>query len=419
MTEGAKVAVWTIALVSAAGMLVRPRRTSEALWAGGGALALVMFGLVSPARALAAAGGAVDVCLFLGGMMLLAEVARREGLFDALAAFAVNRARGSRWRLLLLVYGAGVVVTTFLCNDATAVVLTPAVFAAARRAKADPLPHLFACVFVANAASFVLPISNPANLVLFDGRMPPLGRWLESFALPSALAIPATFAALAWAERGGLAGACEREVPQPRLTREGRLALAGVAAAVVVMLAASALDQPLGPPTATMGLLSLALVLVPRRASPMPALRAIAWPVLLLVVALFILVEGLAGTGAIDALGSALQRSQAAAPAATSWSAAGLVAIGANLVNNLPAGLVAGVAIARAHATRPLVDAVLIGVDLGPNLSITGSLATILWLAAIRREGEHVGFWRFLKVGAFVMTPALVLALAARLLLPL
>ena len=51
--------------------------------------------------------------------------------------------------------------------------------------------------------------------------------------------------------------------------------------------------------------------------------------------------------------------------------------------------------------------------DLGPNLSVTGSLATILWLVAIRREGEDVSAWRFLKLGAIVMPPALLLALAA------
>ena len=77
-----------------------------------------------------------------------------------------------------------------------------------------------------------------------------------------------------------------------------------------------------------------------------------------------------------------------------------ILAFASNLMNNLPAGLIASTAVAQAHPPRLIVDALLIGVDLGPNLSITGSLATILWLQAIRREGEDVGFWRFLKVGA-------------------
>jgi arsenical pump membrane protein len=85
-------------------------------------------------------------------------------------------------------------------------------------------------------------------------------------------------------------------------------------------------------------------------------------------------------------------------------------------MNNLPTGLVGGAAVKAAAITGPLRDTILIGVDLGPNLSVTGSLATILWLIAIRREGLEIGFWKFLKWGMLVMPPALALALCATLL---
>ena len=104
-----------------------------------------------------------SVYCFLAGMMLLAELARQHGVFDWLAALAMEHAQGSQARLFMLVYGIGIVVTLLLSNDATAVLLTPAVLAVVRRAKTSPLPYLFACAFIANAASFVLPISNPAN----------------------------------------------------------------------------------------------------------------------------------------------------------------------------------------------------------------------------------------------------------------
>jgi arsenical pump membrane protein len=162
-----------IVIVATAGVIVRPFRTPEAVCAVAGSALLVATGLLPIPAAVAGLGNSLDVCLFLVGMMLLAETARREGLFDAVAAFAVNHAAGSPGALFALVYAAGVVVTVFLSNDATAVALTPAVFAAARRARTEPLPHLFACAMVANAASFVLPISNPANLVLYASRPPP------------------------------------------------------------------------------------------------------------------------------------------------------------------------------------------------------------------------------------------------------
>jgi arsenical pump membrane protein len=414
--EAARALTWGICAAAATGVVVRPFRTAEAAWALAGAVLLVALGLVSPSQAAGAVGKGRDVYLFLAGMMVLAQVARREGLFEAVAALAVRGARGSPRRLLVLVYAAGAVVTTFLSNDATAVVMTPAVFAAARRAKTDPLPHLFACALVANAASFVLPISNPANLVLFAGSPPPLGRWLESFATPSLAAILATFAALRWAERSGLAGDCERRVERARLGRGGQVALAGLGATAAVLLAASALGWPLGLPTAAMAAATLIAVTAVERASPLPVLAAVDWPVLALVAGLFVLVGGLERTGFIALVADALARAQAAHPTMAAWGAGAGLALAGNLVNNLPAGLAASAAAAQAHAARPVLDALLIGVDVGPNLSVTGSLATILWLAAIRREGAHVGFWRFLSTGLKVAPPALALALAARLL---
>ena len=410
-------AVAAIVIVATAGVIVRPLRTPEAVWAVAGAALLVATGLLPISAAAAGLGKSLDVCLFLVGMMLLAETARREGLFDALAAFAVNHAAGSPGALFALVYAAGVAVTVFLSNDATAVVLTPAVFAAARRARTEPLPHLFACAMVANAASFVLPISNPANLVLYASRPPPLTSWLGAFALASALSIAATYLVLRWTERRSLAGACERTVPQPALRRGAWAAIAGLALAVVVLLTVSAMNQPLGAPTAVVGVLVAALPLIARRASPLPLLRGVAWQILPLVASLFVMVEAVGRIGVVAEIAAALQHGVAAQPQLAAWAAGGAAALACNLANNLPVGLIASQAAFAAQAPRRVVDALMIGVDLGPNLSVTGSLATILWLAVIRREGENVSAWRFLKTGVVVMPPALILALAGRLLL--
>jgi len=419
MSDAAKALATAIVVAVGIGVLVRPWRTSEAVWAVGGAVLLAALGLLPLADVWRAIGEGGDVYLFLAGMMLLSEVARREGLFEAVAAYAVNRAKGSAWRLFALVYGAGVVITVFMSNDATAVVLTPAVFAAAKRARTEPLPHLFACAFIANAASFVLPISNPANLVLYADHTPPLAAWLARFALPSAAAILATFAALAWAERRALNTVCESAVPAVPITRSGWAAVAGLGCTVAVLLVVSALDRPLGLPTAIMGAVTAAVVLSARRTSPLPLLKGISWSILPLVAGLFVMVAALERIGAISALANILRQATAQLGRTEAGGAAGaLVAFACNLVNNLPAGLVASAASAQAHAPRNVIDALMIGVDLGPNLSVTGSLATILWLAAIRREGEHVSGWRFMKTGAIVMPPALLLALAARLALP-
>ncbi len=132
-----------------------------------------------------------------------------------------------------------------------------------------------------------------------------------------------------------------------------------------------------------------------------------------LVAGLFVIVEALNSAGALQAVVTALHHMQTWPSLTSAFVSAFSVALISNLVNNLPSGLIAGTAVQAAKATGVLRHAVLIGVDLGPNLSVTGSLATILWLIAIRRDGQEVGFWKFLKWGAFVMPPALLLAIAA------
>jgi arsenical pump membrane protein len=219
--------IWAICALATLGVLIRPFQWPEAIWACLGAAALVVFGLLPAAAAGHAVGTGLDVYLFLTGMMLLSETARREGLFDWVAAFAVNRSARSPRRLFLLIYAVGTLVTAFLSNDAAAVVLTPAVYAAAKKANVEPLPYLFICAFIANAASFVLPISNPANLVLYGDHTPPLGQWLASFAVPSILSIVATFAVLRLVEGARLGQRFEADAEQPPLTGGGWTALIG------------------------------------------------------------------------------------------------------------------------------------------------------------------------------------------------
>jgi arsenical pump membrane protein len=295
-------ATWGITALATFGVIARPWNLPEFIWAVAGAVLLVLFQLLPWPDALAAAGKGMDVYCFLVGMMLLAEVARKEGLFDWLAAQAVRHSKASAKRLFLIVYVVGTIVTVLLSNDATAVVLTPAVYAATRAAKVEPLPYLFICAFIANAASFVLPISNPANLVVFGQKMPPLLEWLRSFALPSAVAIGVTYLALRLVLRRALDAPVAAMKQVSPLSRAGKIAALGIAMTAVVLLTASALGSDLGLPTLAAGAMVAALVLVMGRQSPVPVLRDISWSMLPLVAGLFVLVEGLNRTGALPAL---------------------------------------------------------------------------------------------------------------------
>jgi arsenical pump membrane protein len=406
-------------------MLTRPRGIPEAWWISGGAFLLIALRLVPLKLAGQAVARGTDVYLFLIGMMLLSELAREQGVFDWVSSIAVRGARGSCSRLFLLVYSVGTLVTIFMSNDATAVVLTPAILAAVRKAKVSPVPYLFVCALIANAASFVLPISNPANLVVFHTGMPPLGRWLAGFGVPSLLSIVVTFAVMRFLFRDELSQSIECEADDAKLNGNGKLVLAGLALMIAVLLTASAMKKDLGLPTCLAAVVITAVVSITSKGNPITLVREISWGTLLLVAGLFVMVDALESQGALNLTQQWLAWASGLGQSAGALVVGFAVGIANNIVNNLPLGLIAGATIQAAHTNGLMANTVLIGVDLGPNLSITGSLATILWLLALRKDsagdtaGEKldVGFWKFLKVGAIAMPAALFAALGGAILM--
>ncbi|MGH9640305.1 MAG: SLC13 family permease, partial [Bryobacteraceae bacterium] len=298
-------------------------------------------------------------------------------------------------------------------NDATAVVLTPAVHAAVKRAGGAALPYLFICAFVANAASFVLPFSNPANLVIFHSAgLPPLPHWLQFFALPSVVAILATYLGLRWMAGSQLAGKLQADTPAPPMSRSGAAVAVGIFATAIVLVTVSTLGKPLGLPTFIAALAVFVCVLFLDRTALVPTLRQISWGILPLVAGLFVVVGALSRTGVSAAIQDALHHLELWPPIAASLTASFGSAIVCNIANNLPVGVLVGSAV-QGHAMHMLRNALVIGIDLGPNFSVTGSLATILWLIALRREGERVNFLKFLKYGIAINSPALLLATVA------
>src|SRR5579863_3724396 len=199
----------------------------------------------------------------------------------------------------------------------------------------------------------------------------------------------------------------------PALSAGGRAAAAGICATALVLLVASAMDFQLGLATCIAGAATASIVILRNPSKAIPTLRDISWSVTPLVAGLFVLVEALIDTGVIAMISQSLRATAQHSEISAAWAAGLAVGIGSNLANNLPIGLIAGSAVGDAHAAAKVTSAVLIGVDIGPNLSVTGSLATILWLTALRRDGHHVGAMKFLRIGAIVMPPALLLALAA------
>lgn len=378
---------WVIAALILGAIVVRPLRINEAVWAVIGAIALVSLRLVSVRGAGHALASGLDVYCFLIGMMALAGFAGVEGVFTWLAARAVELSRGSRARLFTLVYGVGIFTTAFLSNDATIVVLTPAVIDAVTRLDLKPLPYLYACALIANAASFLLPISNPSNLLVFAGGTPQLAQWLRYLLVPSIASIVLTFGALYLACRRDLRGTAHVEqteaTPAPHWYASALLSFAAV-----VLVVVSSRGGPLGFATLGCALLALLVSMATNRRAPLHIARGMSWSIVPLTAALFVVVAALDRAGALAATLELFLHTQ---PFVTGL----VVALASNVVNNLPVGLNVGQAIARAHPTLQHAYAALVGVNLGPNFSTNGSLATILWHRSCAARKSSSRRWSF------------------------
>lgn len=393
---------------------MRPWRSAEWHWAVGGALLLIATGLIPAGAAAHAVMDGLDVYLFLAGMLVLAELARAEGLFEQLAALAVRRAAPSQSRLFFLTYAAGVGVTALLSNDGTIVLLTPAILAAVRTARVNALPYAFACALVANAASFILPISNPANLVVFD-HLPALAPWVRSFALPSFVAVGVTGLCLYACCARMLSRPYDVQPQKRPMERHAKAAAWTIGICVAGIVVVSAMGRPVGAWTFAAAVACAAAISLANLPAVRGALRSTPWSILPLVAGLFVVVTALDRSGVLELARHFLQFA-GELPAVAAREISGTVAAATcNLLNNLPIAVIARYSVHSGRIPVHVVRSVLIGVDLGPNLTPAGSLATILWLIMLRREGIQVTPKQFMKIGLAVTVPALLLSLALEL----
>jgi arsenical pump membrane protein len=241
--------------------------------------------------------------------------------------------------------------------------------------------------------------------------MPPLAQWLRIFILPSIAAIVVTFSCLRLVTRNELRGQVARNLKKVTLSAGGKLALVGLLIAAAALITASALGFPLGIPTCGAAVFAMLVVMSRDRRVPLRVIRGVSWGVLPLVAGLFVIVKALQSAGILRFGLSALTNLEQRPHEIANLAAGFAVAVLSNVMNNLPVALISGTALQHTHQLGQISHAILIGVDLGPNLSVTGSLATILWLIALRREKIEITAWEFLKIGVIAMPSALLASL--------
>ncbi|WP_050811136.1 arsenic transporter [Streptomyces griseoaurantiacus] len=388
--------------------VARPFNWPEAVVAVPAAALAVATGALSPRHAADEISHLAPVVGFLAAVLVLARFCDEEGLFRACGAWTARWAAGRPGRLLTAVFALASAITAALSLDATVVLLTPVVFATAAHMGVRPKPHVYACTHLSNTASLLLPVSNLTNLLAFTAAGIGFVRFGALMALPWLVAIAAEYAVfrrffrrdLGTAAADGANGGEPPPMPMfALLTVAGTLAGFVVASVLGIDPAWSALAGAL--------LLSVR-ALVRRRTTPLTVVRAAAPGFLAFVLALGVVVRAVVDNGLADALGHLL-------PDGSGWAAllgvAALAALLANVINNLPAVLVLLPLVAPGGTGAVL--AVLLGVNIGPNLTYAGSLATLLWRRILHQHDHGVDLGEFTRLGLLTVPAALVPATTA------
>ena len=402
-------AVIAIAVLGAvlAFAMVRPRGLPEAVVAVPAAGLVLLVGLVSPAAAGRRVVELLPTLVFLAAVLVIAHLADLDGVFGWLGRTVARACHGSPRRLLTLTFAAAAGTTAVLSLDATVVLLTPVVFATASSLQLRAKPHVYACTHLANSASTLLPVSNLTNLLAFGASGLSFLGFAGLMALPWLVTVAVELLVFRRFFATDLAGRSTTEPLPPGPAP--RFALAVLAAT----LAGFCLGPLIGLDAVVIAVaaaLVLAVRALLRRTVRLPALAEESGPLLcLFVAALAVVVEAVAENGAGDALRAIL-------PTSTGLLAllavAGIAAVLANLVNNLPATLIL-LSVLGAHPAPGLLLAVLLGVNIGPNATYVGSLATLLWRRVLAGAGVTPTLREFLRLGALTVPACLITATAA------
>jgi arsenical pump membrane protein len=408
-----------ITIFTLVGIMVRPWKTNEALIALAGAGLLLLLGLITPAQTFFTLAQDWNTFFFFLGMMSLSALAETAGFFDWLAAWVARRSGGSRRRLFLNTFLLGSVISMVFSNDATALILTPIVYSLTTRLRLPVLPFLFACTFIADTASFLLPVSNPINIIVLSTFPLDLWTFLRLLFIPSIVVISINIGVFLLLYRRPLHGQFDsKRLPgaAEAIKHQGyfRYTCLVLGPLAISYVTAAALRVPLSL-VAMAGALALLLGAWYWKQSTLQATgKQISWSIFGFIAGMFIVIQAVESTGLTAQFGQLLLRLSGGTSLGAVLVGTGGAALGTNLINNVPMAVVLTSSLhnlqhAPLAVQHGFIAATIFGCDLGPNVTTVGSLATVLWLVILRRRNLDVSGLDYFKVGV-VVTPLMLLA---------
>jgi arsenical pump membrane protein len=407
-----------ITMMTLIGIMVRPWKLNEALITMTGAGLLLILGLISPSDAFSTLIHDWNTFFFFLGMMSLSALAEMAGLFDYLALQAARLSRNSSLRLFLNTFLLGSLISMFLSNDATALILTPIIYTLVTRLRLPVLPFLFACTFIADTASFLLPVSNPINIIIISRFPLDLLTFLRLLFLPSLVVIAINFGMFYLLYRRQLRGRFDlKRLPQEESIKHigyFRYTCAVLIVVAIAYVVASSIQLPLSLVALGGAMLLLSGALYWKRTTLFQTGKQISWSIFGFIAGMFIVVQAFESTGLTMQFGKLLLYLSDGSSFGSVMVGTLGAALGTNLINNVPMAVVMTSSLQSVqHATSAVqhgfIAATIFGCDLGPNLTTVGSLATVLWLLILRQRNLEVSGLDYFKIGILV-TPLMLVA---------
>jgi arsenical pump membrane protein len=405
-----------IVLAILASIMLRPGGLSEAWVALGGAALLVAGGYLPIREVPGILAHQANLFGFFLGLMTIAALADQAGVFDLLATLIARWAGGSAFWLYVGVFALGTITTMFLSNDATALILTPIVYTLVTRLRLPVLPFMFACTFIADTASFLLPVSNPTNILVLDSFGNGLLPFLHYLLLPALTCIGINVALFLLVFRSSLLlhyanTDLQTNPPDSPYRRYTLFSLGMIAVGYII---ASALQVPMALVALSGSALLLIGALYFQQLNWQRLGSEISWSLFGFIAGLFLVVQAVEQLGILAPLSQGIMHGAASGSFWSVLSVAAGGALGSNLINNIPMTLVLVGAFHGAPAVvsqhPALIYATILGVDLGPNLTTIGSLATMLWLVVLRRKGLDINTLDYVKLGLLAIPAMLILS---------